>query len=214
MNLVDLQSKDLPKYFIGASGYLCLLFFSLIPQDTTPLTVLPKEGDDFKSPSTGTIYHYKQAQKHSYPNARCYFSYGNPPFGTSYKNGGLKIIDESIIHQIPTGNRMCSSSTELDPKINFPSHIPDIDVLLFHYSSWGHFIGYFLWGLVLLFILKKYVYTIVITFLGGGIIELLQYFVPGRTPSFTDLLLNSLGVLCAIGVFYSITLLKNKQHVT
>lgn len=59
---------------------------------------------------------------------------------------------------------------------------------------------------------RKYfiIVAILITMLYGTTDELHQSFVPGRNPAFTDVMIDSIGILIA-GIFYSIRL-KFKPH--
>jgi glycopeptide antibiotics resistance protein len=53
---------------------------------------------------------------------------------------------------------------------------------------------------------KKYYHAFAACFIGGGLLELIQhYFIEGRTATFDDLAMNTLGSIIAIVAFWTLT---------
>ena len=75
----------------------------------------------------------------------------------------------------------------------------------------SHFIAYstlmFNVGLLTYLSKVKFIRGIVLSILLGGIIEIIQHFVPGRVMSFLDIVANTTGVL--LGVLLTMLLYKN-----
>jgi len=71
-------------------------------------------------------------------------------------------------------------------------------------SKFVHLIAYFLVSIISAMIAKTWLELIIILFaiiVMSGLIEIIQYFIPGRYASFTDFLVNIAGVLLA-GLIY------------
>jgi hypothetical protein len=178
----------------------------MVPSSNIVLDELPNEGDNFKSPESAVVYHYQNGKKYIYDNSECYFSKGNPPYGTSPNKGGIKVVESSLTDLIPLGGTVCSGNAGEVPVV----HIEDsfsIQDFIYQVSDYGHFPAYLLFTLLLFMSLTKVkntmVWAFVLSFLGGGLIELAQgYFNLGRQASLSDLGLNLGGTCLALFILY------------
>ncbi len=178
---------------------------------------MPEVGDNFKIANDQTVYYFSGNGKYSYPSADCYFKLGNPPFETDYRAGGIKVIISAIANPIPLLGSMCGNE-----KIKMKGQVPppslkrflSTDYLLFHFSNPSHLCGYFLLSLSILYRQpkkKRYWFTFLCCFTGGALLEGVQYFfIPGRTASFEDQLLNIIGSLLGMGLFCVLQLRAHK----
>ncbi len=182
--------------------YITIFVLSMVPSSNMVLDELPNEGDNFKSPDNTAVYHYSNGCKYLYDNTECYISKGNPPYGTSPNNGGIKVVERSLTDQIPLGGYVCSGKVDvvLATPIEDALSIQDF---IYRVSDYGHFPAYYLLTLLLFMSLTKVKnpmrWAFILSFLGGGIIELAQgYFNIGRQASLGDLGLNIGGTCLAL----------------
>lgn len=171
---------------------------------------MPKIGDNFGIINDQAIYYYSGKGKYSYPSVDCYYSLGNPTFDTPYKEGGIKTIPKSIADQIPFLGSMCDSERAKIVAVKKNSVLKQylsINYLLDHFSNISHLLSYMIlsFSILIYFKSKKYKYWIAFwaCFLGGAILEGVQYFfIVGRTASYEDQLLNCLGAIFGIVLFW------------
>ena len=175
---------------------------------------MPKRGDNFKSSQSAAVYYFNGYGKLIYPTIECYKSHDNPEFGIKYEFGGIKSIDENLNSKIPLIGKMCDSLKVID-KIDIPKTSPplktylDKNILLDKFSEIAHFICYALLAISLMNYLKDNKKRIQITFvlclIGGIILEIIQgLFIFGRHCSWEDVVLNSLGCITGIGLYFSL----------
>lgn len=171
---------------------------------------MPKVGDNFGIINDPSVYYYSGKGKYSYPSADCYFSHGNPTFDTPYKEGGVKTIPKSIADQIPLLGSMCDTEKVKVVAVKNSSIFKkyfSTNYLLDHFSNVSHVLSYMILAFSILFYFKsrKYKYWIAFwaCFLGGGLLEGVQYFfIVGRTASYDDQLLNCIGAILGITLFW------------
>ncbi len=177
---------------------------------------LPYVGDNFGILNSQAVYYYSGKGKYEYTSPECYFSYGNPTFDKSYKEGGIKTIDQSIADQIPLLGSMCDENTEIKEKNNstiFLKRYFSRNYLLNNFSSISHVLFYILLSMSIIFHFNmqkyKYGYAFLGCFLGGAILELIQkYYIFGRTASVEDQVLNSIGAILGILLFHALDRFK------
>jgi len=204
-NLKSMAFHPLFVYFVVA-------ILSCLPKydNVEVLNEMPKVGDNFKTKNDASIFFYNGNGKFSYPSPECYFKLGNPPFVTHWKEGGIKIIEESIVNQIPTIGWMCDSSLAKKVKVKHVkvplSTYISKDYLLSNFSELAHFACYML--LAISIILKfqysknKYLFAFAGCLLGGILLEFIQhFFIPGRHASYEDVILNTLGSVLGIIIY-------------
>lgn len=171
---------------------------------------MPKVGDNFGIPNDQAIYYYSGKGKYTYPSVECYFSLGNPTFDTPYKDGGLKTIAKSIADQIPLLGNMCGK--EKLNSVRSENSIPlkryfSTNYLLDNFSNLFHVLSYLILAFSVLFYANResnyYLLAFSACFLGGGLLEFVQYFfIVGRTASYEDQLLNCVGAILGITSFW------------
>ncbi|NHM05851.1 VanZ family protein [Flavobacterium sp. CYK-4] len=170
---------------------------------------MPKVGDNFKSKNEDPIYYYNGQGKYIYSSVDCYFKHGNPSWATSYKDGGIKTIDDKIAQSIPMLGDMCDDGKKT-PMKNTPPRINNffsVYYLLDNFSEISHLMSYLILTLSILFhkrnAISKYWFAFIASLLGGALLELIQeYFIEGRHASTDDLIRNNVGTLIAILIFW------------
>jgi hypothetical protein len=194
--------------------YTVIFFLECIPIKAPVLVnEFPKEGDNFKSPDSFDVYHYTNNEKYSYTSPECYFRLGNPPFSATYEQGGIKTISTEIAAKIPLKGSMCGEKVvaKIEKKdISFDKKYLTTNYLLDNFSVFSHIFFYMLLAFSILYHYrnntKKYYHAFVGCFIGGGLLELIQhYFIEGRTATFDDLAMNTLGSIIAILAFWTLT---------
>lgn len=188
--------------------YLIIAILSCLSvgNDEVILYELPHEGDNFKVSGLATVYYYRGGAKYSYEGQACFFSYPNPPFSTDYRQGGIKTIAAEIAEVIPLAGSMCGEKQRFkDKKMPQKSYFSRA-FWLAYFSEIAHVLLYFLWGLSLLWYLKKeerlYLKTLIIVLFGGILLEIIQgVWITGRTASAMDIGWNMAGAGAAIAVF-------------
>jgi hypothetical protein len=170
---------------------------------------MPKIGDNFQLLGDLSVYYYTGKGKYSYSTPDCYFSFGNPPWGAKYQDGGIKTIDAKIANQIPLLGKMCDEKT----KVNFAKstttkeRLFSTNFLMDYFSGISHLISYFVLSISILYHLRinknKYWVTFVGIFIGGGILEFVQeFFIEGRHASVEDVNSNCLGAIMGMILFW------------
>ncbi|MCZ8198731.1 MAG: VanZ family protein [Flavobacterium sp.] len=191
--------------------YTVIFFLECIPIKAPVLVnEFPKEGDNFKSPDSFAVYHYTNNGKYSYTSPECYFRFGNPPFSATYEQGGIKTISTKIANKIPLMGSMCGEKVvaKIEKRdISFDKKYLNTNYLLDNFSVFSHIFFYMLLAFSILLLYKNdtknYLYAFVACFVGGGLLELVQhYFIEGRTATFEDLAMNTLGSIIAIVTFW------------
>jgi len=194
--------------------YLVIFFLECIPVRAPEVqNELPKEGDNFKSPDSFSVYYYTNNGKYNYTSAECYFELGNPPFSATYEQGGIKTISTQIAAKIPLMGSMCGEKVvaKIEKKeMSFDKKYLTTNYLLDNFSVFSHIFFYMLLAFSILLHFKNdstnYLYAVAACFVGGGVLELIQhYFIEGRTATFDDLAMNTLGSIIAIIVFWTLT---------
>jgi hypothetical protein len=171
---------------------------------------MPNVGDNFRTINNQTVYYFSGKGKYSYSSIDCYFSYENPPFELSAKEGGIKTINSSIADKIPLLGSMCDNQKVKTERINKYSPIKkyfSTNFLLDNFSNIAHLLSYFILALSLLLYLKStknnYWIAFGFCFIGGGLLEFIQkFFIMGRTASFEDQLLNCTGAILGITLYW------------
>lgn len=175
-----------------------ILLFSLIPAGDQVFNEMPVEGDNFKAPNHPTIYHYQHSAKYSYDDSTCYFSKGNPPFGTSYEQGGIKTINKEIVESIPNKGSVCEEKIVQAPKPKTSTGF-SLKVFIRKFADYGHYPAYVILTLLLLWsfdnVALRITWSLTLSITGGILIEIIQgLFIDGRSGSLSDLMLNLLGI--------------------
>lgn len=191
--------------------FIIISFLECIPiKSPIVYNELPKEGDNFKSPSSDDVFYFTNNAKYSYTSADCYFQLGNPPFSATYKQGGIKSISTEIADQIVLKGSMCGElvvkKTE-SRKLSFIEKYTSVNYLLENFSTFSHFFFYMLLAFSIITYQtsnkSRYLITFIACFIGGGLLELVQFaFIEGRNASFEDIVMNSLGSCCAILIYH------------
>jgi len=203
--------------------YLVIFFLECIPIKTPEvLNELPKNGDNFKSPDSFAVFYYHNNGKYSYTSPECYFKLGNPPFSSTYEQGGIKTISTLIANKIPFKGTMCEEIKipKIKKKeISFEEKYLNTNYLLDNFSTFSHLMFYMLLAFSILYQFrnnsKKYLLSLVGCFIGGGLLEIIQHhFIEGRTATYDDLAMNTLGSIIAIVAFWILnrnsTFFRNK----
>lgn len=198
--------------------YGCIFILECIPYDTSDnkegkgLHELPKVGDNFAIVESKAIFYYAGNGKYEYTSVDCYFGYGNPSFNAKYEDGGLKIIDKEIADKIPLLGNMCDKqdnqlvSIVANSRNTLVKKATSTNYLLDHFSEVSHFMTYFVLSLSILYHRRNrrinYWVVFGMCFLGGTLLEFIQhFFIPGRSASLDDQVLNSLGAFFGILFF-------------
>jgi VanZ family protein len=172
---------------------------------------MPKAGDNFKTLENSAVFYYNGKGKYSYSSPECFFKFGNPPFQTDPKDGGVKLIDAKIVDEIPFLGDMCDEkkSKSVYSRAKSPSYQKYLSTnyLLDNFSELSHLFFYTLWSLSLMFYFKanqrNYLWTFAICFTGGAVLEFVQlYFIEGRNASYEDQALNCLGAVVGIILYW------------
>lgn len=172
----------------------------------------PKEGENFKTESTDSVFYYIRRKKYFYESEECYFSFGNLPFNKTYKEGGIKVVTEDIAWSIPLGGPMCGDKklvkTEKKSYGFFEKYF-NIGFFLMQFSAIAHFLVYALLAFSIrhkFHLMKRpYWFAFFMGFFGGGLLEIIQHvFVEGRSASIDDMILNTLGTLFGLLAFWLI----------
>lgn len=172
---------------------------------------MPKKGDNFRTRDDATVYYFSGTGKYMYEDSECYFSKGNPPYGVKYEQGGVKMIDQAFADRIPALGTMCNTApvTIIKKKIpdNFADKYLSRNFLLTNFSELAHFGSYMVLALSILLyypgLRKKYLCAFVLCLLGGAVLEIVQgLFVFGREASMEDLILNTIGSLLGMLMFW------------
>ncbi len=200
----------IPPVFI----YFIIAFLECIPYNSNSKRVvlheMHKVGDSFREENNEAVYYYSGKGKYGYPNIECFYSFGNPTFDLDYKKGGIKTIKKSIAEGIPLLGSMCEKDqmkVEVqNPKSQLNQYLT-INYLLFNFSNISHILFYILFACSTIFHFRtkkhKYWLTFFACFLGGAFLEWIQYyFVVGRSASWEDQGLNSLGSVIGIILFW------------
>jgi hypothetical protein len=174
------------------------------------LNEMPKIGDNFGTIGSPTVYYFSGKGKYTYPSAECFLSYGNPPFSTNYKEGGIKKINKEIADRIPLLGTMCGiKKTNIKKSKTTPSikRFFSTNYLLDNFSNISHVLSYLILALSIAFHFKshknKYWLAFILCFIGGASLEFVQkYFIVGRTASFEDQFLNCVGAVLGISLFW------------
>lgn len=175
------------------------------------LNEMPKIGENFGIINDQSIYYYSGKGKYSYPSVDCYFGNGNPSFDTPYKDGGIKTISKSIADQIPLLGSMCGAEkvkVVANKNNSVLKKYSSTNYLLDHFSNISHVLSYLILSFSILFYFKsrksKYWIAFWACFLGGGLLEGVQYFfIVGRNASYEDQILNCLGAIIGIVMFWT-----------
>jgi hypothetical protein len=193
--------------------YIIIASLEIIPFKANSKEVIlfemPKVGDNFRVSGSEAVYYYTSKGKYSYPSLDCYFSYGNPTFDIDYQDGGVKTIDKAIANKIPLLGSMCESEKKTvgeEKQKSFFTQYFSINFLLLKFSEIAHVLFYMLFAFFTVFHFRalKHNYSIgfLVCFLGGAFLECIQfYFVVGRTASWEDQALNTIGVLVGMLLF-------------
>jgi len=194
--------------------YSIIAFLQCIPHTTDGTKVIlyemPNVGDNFRIIDSEAVYYYSGKGKYGYPNIECYYSYGNPAFDVDYEKGGIKTIDKSIADQIPLLGSMCNNAQKITEVKNQKSSLNryfSINYLLFNFSNFSHVFFYVLLACSTIFHFRtsayKYWFGFIACFFGGALLEFIQYFfVFGRSASWEDQGLNSLGAIIGMFLFW------------
>lgn len=205
--------KHLKIFFHPILIYFVIFLLECIPvKSPDVLNEFPKEGDNFKSPDSFAVYYYTHNGKYNYTSPECYFKLGNPPFSATYEQGGIKTISTEIANKIPLLGSMCEKNgiTKIEKKeISFDKKYLTVNYFLDNFSTFSHVFFYMLLAFSILYQYrnnaKKYINAFVACFIGGGVLELIQhYFIEGRTATFDDLAMNTLGSIIAIATFWTL----------
>ena len=172
---------------------------------------MPRKGDNFRTKEDADVYYFSGTGKYMYEDSKCYFSKGNPPYGVKYEQGGVKTIDQSFADRIPQLGTMCNTSAVTIMKKKIPGSFADKylsrNFLLTNFSELAHFGSYMVLALSILLyyphLRKKYLSTFLLCLIGGTILEIVQgLFIFGREASFEDLILNTVGSVVGILLFW------------
>lgn len=173
---------------------------------------MPKAGDNFGTLTSEAVYYYSGKGKYGYTSPECYFSYVNPTFDISYKDGGIKTIDAAIADKIPLLGSMCDDQKKVEVKMNTSrvANFFSTNFLLDHFSGLSHIVSYLILSFSVLYRIRlrkgKYWLTFVIVFMAGSVLEFVQmFFIEGRHASFEDQFSNCIGALVAIFIFQKIS---------
>ncbi len=176
---------------------------------------MPKVGDNFSTLNEQMVYYYNGKGKYLYSSSECYFELGNPSWSTSYKEGGIKTISVAIANKIPLLGDMCNQSKNV-PKKEKPKSLDrffSFNYLIDNFSNVSHVLFYVLLAFSTIFEFytkrNKYWFALLVCFIGGGLLEIIQqYFIVGRTASLEDQMLNMIGAIIGIILFYILDRLK------
>lgn len=194
--------------------YLIIAFLQCIPYVTNNtkliLNEMPNAGENFRIIGSDAVYYYSGRGKYGYPDIDCYYRYGNPAFDVDYKNGGIKTIEKSIADEIPLLGSMCDNAQKIIEAKNQKStlnHYFSINHVLFYFSDISHVCFYALLACCTIFHFRtrkhNYWLAFFACFLGGAFLEMIQYFfVVGRSASWEDQGLNSLGAIIGMFLFW------------
>jgi VanZ like family len=200
--------------------YAIIAFLECIPYTVNnPKIVLhemPKVGDNFRVIHTDAVYYYSGKGKYGYPNIDCYYSYGNPAYDVDYKKGGIKTIEKSIADRIPLLGSMCDKTQKVvndQTQKSLLNRYFSVNYLLFNFSNISHVLFYVLLACCTIFHFRtskyNYWFGFLGCFLGGAFLEFIQFsFVFGRTASWGDQALNTLGAIVGILLFWILNRLK------
>lgn len=190
--------------------YFIIAFLECIPYHSNSKSVvlheMPKVGDNFREENNEAVYYYSGKGKYGYPNIECFYSFGNPTFDVDYKNGGIKTIEKSVAERIPLLGSMCEKDQmKVDvqkPKSPLNQYLT-INYLLFNFSNISHILFYILFACCTIFHFRtsayKYWFGFIACFFGGALLEFIQYFfVFGRSASWEDQALNTIGAIVGI----------------
>lgn len=173
---------------------------------------MPKVGDNIQIKGDFDVFYYDGKGRYSYSSPDCYFGYGNPSWGAKYEDGGIKTIDADIAAKIPVLGKMCGDKIDIkfSKSIQTKEKVYSPNFLLDYFSEVSHFISYMVLSLSMLYHFRsrrnKYVVAFVSIFIGGLVLEGIQeLFIPGRSASFDDVYMNSLGTLAGIILEWSLT---------
>jgi VanZ family protein len=191
--------------------YIIIFFLECIPiESPTVFYTLPKDGDNFRSPTSEAVYYFTKNGKYSYTSPDCYFKLGNPPFSATYKQGGIKTISTEIVDKIPLMGTMCGEvvvAKIVKKEIPFSEKYLNVNYFLFSFSTFSHVFFYMLLAFSIVYYLSnnknKYWLTFIFCFIGGGFLELVQhFFIEGRNASFEDVFMNSVSSIIAISIYF------------
>lgn len=195
--------------------YFIIAFLECIPYHSNSKSVvlleMPKVGDNFRAENNEAVYYYSGKGKYGYPSIECFYSFGNPTFDLDYKKGGIKTIEKSIAERIPLLGSMCDKDQmKIDvqePKSPLNQYLT-LNYLLFNFSNISHILFYILLAFCTIFHFRtsdyKYWLGFIACFLGGALLEFIQYFfVFGRSASWEDQALNTIGAIVGI-LLYSL----------
>ncbi|MGY6562785.1 MAG: VanZ family protein [Luteibaculaceae bacterium] len=184
-----------------------ILSLSLIPfSDDVIENKMPLEGDNFRYVKDETVYKFENGFKRPYTSLEFYFSNGNPPFGTPYKEGGILVVTKNIVEGIPDGAPMDIGSFSTQKKVDYKPwriilNLDKVYHLLFY--AWLTFCFYLSYSRI-----KPWV-VFLLVFLFGLVIEVLQELLfLERSGSLQDVLFNSMGIILG----YLLYLLTSKKY--
>lgn len=172
----------------------------------------PKEGDNFKTESTDSVFYYTKGVKYFYESKDCYFKFGNVPFSKRYEEGGIMTVTPEIANQITLRGAMCGQ-IKLDAttkkSYSFVEKFLNFDYFFMQFSALSHFLFYTLLSFAIAAFYrtntKKYWISFLGCFLGGGLLEMVQFFfIEGRTASIEDQILNTIGAVIGLLLFSQI----------
>lgn len=174
---------------------------------------MPKEGDNFRAVTSKEVFYFSKDGKYNYTSDECYFSHGNPPYSAGYRDGGIMLVTPQIADKIQFKGSMCTEqkpSTIEDKKLSFFDKYATTSFFLGHFSGISHVLFYLVlaFSTTYHFSNKKhnYILTFTLCFVGGGLLEVIQhFFVVGRSGSIEDQVLNSIGILLGMSLFWVVT---------
>ncbi len=194
---------------------LGLIVVSLWPRYQVPPTpaqkekssgLFPKEGDNFKVVDDWVVYRLEKGHRRPYKSAEAFLSRPeNPPFGTSYTQGGILLCDSVVLLFYPLGVKMPHPTAgvfvPLDKRA--PQVLQEGTPLL-RRDKVGHLLVYgglatlLWWVLVGRFTWSRQglLWRVILlgSLLGFGLELGQQFFSAGRDAEWEDMLMNVLGL--------------------
>ena len=190
---------------------MIIFLLECIPTESYAVyNTMPKVGDNFRTMKSEEVFYLSKEGKYNYTSQECYFSHGNPPFSAGYSEGGIMVVTQEISDKIPFLGSMCTEQKPFvikSEKRSFMDKYATTSFFLGHFSGISHILVYFVLAFFTLyhFSIKKhkYVLTFIVCFLGGGLLEIVQhFFVVGRSGNSEDQLLNTIGILLGMFLFW------------
>lgn len=177
----------------------------------------PKEGDNFRTSDNPSVYFYRKGKKHRYISLTAYYMYANPDVGTSYEDGGILFVHDSIAALIPEGPVMKGLPQKFEMIAPNYHKKTTLKEYLFSFDKVYHAFFYGMLNIFLFAFLKSNRNKIVlisglVCFGSSLLMEAIQHvFANGRVFSWLDIQANAIGILISMALCFAYVYRKSTK---